>query len=134
MNNIIKYEEMENINNISYSSLNNWIKEEYTTNIINNCDKIICELFINDELKKTLEIELEIWHNLIKRLFKIIKQRNYFWNKQYFVKGDENVLDVYPWKIEIKNKKGECIEIKCKGKNPEIFTDFLTIIYDIERK
>jgi len=134
MNNIIKYEEIKEIKSISYSIFNYYIKEENKININNNIENINCEYFINGNLEKTLDIEQDIWNNLINKLFKIIKQRNYFWNKNYMVKGDETVFDVIPWEIVIKNKKGECIEIKCKGKNPEIFTDFLTLIYDIERK
>lgn len=133
-NNIIKYEELGKISNIIYSYYSEWTRTEYITKIINNCENIICENYEKEKLEKTIEIEQEIWRNLINKLFKIIKQRNYYWNKNYSIAGNEKVFDVSPWKIEIKNKIGECFEINCKGKAPEIFNDFLEIIYDIYYK
>jgi hypothetical protein len=131
INNIINYEEMKKINSIILSSINCWIRKEYTTKLTYNCEKIVYEYFINEKLEKTLEIEQEIWDILINKLFKIIKQRNYFWKRNYYVDGDQSVFDVNPWKMEIRNKTGECIEIKCKGKEPEIFSDFFEIFHDI---
>ena len=131
VNKIIKYKEFEKINCISYTSTSCWTGKEHRYKIINNEDKIIYEYYENGELKKSLGIEHEIWKTLINKLFKIIKQRNYYWNKNYYVNGDERVFDVSPWKMEIKNNTNECIEINCKGKAPEIFLKFLEIIWDI---
>jgi hypothetical protein len=134
LNKTIKYKELENINSITHSSLNCWTGKEHTRKIINNNEKIVYEYFENGELINNLEIENDIWYNLKNKLFKILKQRNYYWNKNYSIAGNEKVFDVSPWKIEIKNKIGECFEINCKGKAPEIFNDFLEIIYDIYYK
>jgi hypothetical protein len=133
INNIIKYEQMKKINSITLYSHSCWDVGDKTIKIINNGEKTMCEYFIDEKLERTLEIGQEVLHTLINKLFKIIKQRNYFWNKHYSINGDEFVFDVSPWEIEIKNETGQCIEIKFKGscKCPEIFSDFLTIIWDI---
>ena len=132
MNKIIKYEELEKINNLNYYMVSCRNGEEYISKIIKTYDKIIYEDYVNGELKKTLDIKQEIWNNLLNKLFKIIKQRNYYWNKNYNAHGDETVFDVSPWKLEIKNEAGEYIEINCKGKYPEVFREFLIIIYDLQ--
>jgi len=120
----------EEIKSIAYSTLSCWTGEEYLIKLINNYVKIVCEYSVNGELKKTLEIEQEIWQNLTDKLFLIIKQKNYFWNNHYFISGDF-VTDTGSMKIEIKNESEENIEIKCMNKPPEIFKEFLLIMYDI---
>jgi hypothetical protein len=132
MNKTIQYKELDKINNIDYFVFNTSIGKEYISKFKKNSDKIIYEDYVNGELKKTLEIELETWDNLLNKFFKILKQRNYYWNKCYDAHGDETVFDVKPWKLEIKNVTGEYIEINCRGKYPEVFREFLEIIYALQ--
>ena len=107
---IVKKEEMENINIVSYSFFG--LDGEFETwKITNDCENIVFESFINEKLEQKKEIDHEEWKNFLDILLSLLIKKKYIWNKHYFVGLIKNKE---PWKLKIISKNGEYIEIENK--------------------
>lgn len=145
MNQNYTEEELEKIDNITYSNISARPRTNSILKLIKTNNKnIICEYYIIKnsedkklidtlELVKTIEIEHKIWYKIINKLLKIIYMNNYFWNNNYSV-GEYPVKDGEKWKIIIKSKNEEYIEINCDLNTPQEFGDILSTFIGIYYK